>query len=268
MSIPRYSHEFLVYLSSSPLVPNIDLCTPSSAKKKKSKKEEWTLEDEKFTFNSKGADAIEEFKLMMKSKEIKPVQEEVSVQKSRFLKFFDGSSGKEASTQPVPNLELHPVLTQEQQQFQRVMAMLARSTINPAEQHNPTNYQPNRPFYQPLEQGAPLMGYMPQMEYRPFPVSAPLSVPLSASQMQAPMPSQMQATHSIHASDQMSMPVVPMPVLTSAQITAGPMKPNAESERKAPFSESKVDPINAMLQSSIKAKKIQNSDIILEKLRK
>ena len=80
--ILRYSQEFLLYLSSSPLVPKIDLSNPikttskptntPTSKKKKSKKEEWVLEEERFTFDSKGTNAIEEFKLMMKSKDLQP----------------------------------------------------------------------------------------------------------------------------------------------------------------------------------------------------
>ena len=339
--IQRYSHDFLMYLSSSPLVPKIELTSSisidlkkkervsskgdldsteltkkkkknvetevsvdSKKKEKVSKKDQWVIEDEKFSFESNGMDAIQEFKLMMKSKETQPVEDN-SVQKSRFLKFFDEKNKPIATTnaitsvasisqvshvsqvapmmEPVIDPRLNhipeqiaqapPSLTQEQHQFQRVMAMLARSSISaPDPQIYPSNFQPMYPtnypssrpvgpqmdYYRPMEympETKPNMGFRPSMEY---PMTAP---PVSPVSLEAPKVS----------------PVSQVPLKATAApdrvvadvIKSEPQKSAPVPVKRASYSESTSDPctsLNAMLQSSIKAKKFQNNDVILQKL--
>jgi hypothetical protein len=270
--ILRYSQEFLLYLSSSPLVPKIDLSNPikttskptntPTSKKKKSKKEEWVLEEERFTFDSKGTNAIEEFKLMMKSKDLQPpvtdillpleespVQHPTPGGKSRFLKFFDD---KPVSESPPVNPPVQPsvVLSQEQQQFQRVMAMLARSSMNPSEPKTPDSLNSHVPnmngYYSPdpqlIHDG---------MYYPPAP-----QPPVLARGHQPPSPASLPSVAPVTAPNYVveSVPVVEKSRNHSrvGKVKASPMICNDSN------------PLNAMLQSSIKAKRFTSNDAILQ----
>jgi hypothetical protein len=332
----RYSHDFLLYLSSSPLVPIIDLSyqRPTSGtttnKKKKSKKEEWVLEEERFTFDSKGTNAIEEFKLMMKSKESKSIVEDVSTAvpmqdppvvapltpggKSRFLKFFDDETVSKPTTMNLPvQPPVQPLVEvsqqfhdqqqfqqqfqfqeqqqfhdqqqkqfndqqqkqfndqqqkqfndqqqkqfndqqqkqfQEQQQFQRVMAMLARSSMNPSEQNTMMNsHVPQMNGYYPQ---SPLQ-HVAHMGYQlPYPtMSLPMSTP---SPMTRPIPVE-------------PVPAVERVPIIAAQVIKEKVKPVNIKKKSYQDKVDPSNPLNAMLQSSIKAKRIQNNDLILQQLK-
>jgi hypothetical protein len=224
------------------------------------------LEEERFTFDSKGTNAIEEFKLMMKSKDSKstvseillplePNLEDSLVQhptprgKSRFLKFFDDKPVSD-STPINPPVQASVELTQEQQQFQRVMAMLARSSMNPSLPNTPDSlnahvsgmngYYPAAPqlihdgkYYPPTPERPVLqMGHQP-----PFPASLPCVAP-------ATVPNYV---------------LEPAPAVEKTRDHS-----RARKVKESPMVSNDSNPLNAMLQSSIKAKRFTSNDAILQ----